>query len=98
MIDEHVDTLDLGTMQPEFQPPKQNNFLNQVTFDQNQTIKLGADETMASNRLAAPIKGGNHGVNDTGNDTMQRIVAHLNKEENDRSETGGDDYMNEDWL
>ena len=53
---------------------------------------------MASNRLAAPIKGGNHGVNDTGNDTMQRIVAHLNKEENDRSETGGDDYMNEDWL
>lgn len=54
---------------------------------------------MAKQRLEASIA---HkmagGVNDTGNDTMQRIVAHLDKEENDRSETGGDDYMNEDWL
>ena len=60
-------------------------------------MKLAADETMASQRLAAPIK--QMGVNDTQNDTMQRIVAHLNKEENDRSETGGDDnYMDEKAL
>ncbi len=37
------------------------------------------------------------GVNESGNDTMQHIVAHLNKEENDRSETGGDEYMYDDW-
>ena len=38
------------------------------------------------------------GVNDTANDTIMNVVATLNKEDNDRSETGGDDYQNEDWL
>ena len=53
---------------------------------------------MASKRLdvSIPVKNVPGGVNETGNDTMQRIVAHL--EDNDRSETGGDDHMNEDWL
>jgi len=38
-------------------------------------------------------------MNDTGNnDTIGGLMAHMNKEENDKSETGGDDYQNEEWL
>ena len=38
-------------------------------------------------------------VNDTNNDTLFGVVATLNKEENDRSDHGGDeDYQNPDWL
>ena len=37
-------------------------------------------------------RGATGGVNDTCNDTIVNVVATLNKEDNDRSETGGDDY------
>lgn len=36
--------------------------------------------------------------NDTVNDTIGGLMVEMNKEENDRSETGGEDYQNEDWL
>ena len=40
------------------------------------------------------------GVNETtnGNDTIARVVAQLNKEENQKSETGNESYQNEEWL
>jgi len=39
------------------------------------------------------IGGGNKQIfNDTANDTIGGIVAMVNKEDNDRSETGGEDY------
>ena len=41
---------------------------------------------------------GSSGVNDTNNDTIGGLMVAMNKEENDRSETGGDDYQNEEWL
>lgn len=37
-------------------------------------------------------------VNDTANETIGGFVAMLNKEENDRSETGGDDHINYNML
>ena len=37
-------------------------------------------------------------MNDTNNDTIGGLIVAMNKEENDRSETGGDDYQNEEWL
>ena len=37
-------------------------------------------------------RGATGGVNDTCNDTIVNVVATLNKEDNDRSETGGDDF------
>jgi len=38
------------------------------------------------------------GVNDTANETIGGFVAMLNKEENDRSETGGDEYIDYKML
>ena len=40
------------------------------------------------------------GVNETtnGNDTIARVVAQLNKEENQKSETGNESYQNEEGL
>jgi len=32
------------------------------------------------------------------NDTIAGVVATLEREKNDRSETGGDDYQNPEWL
>ena len=37
-------------------------------------------------------------VNDTANDTITNFVVQLHKENNERSETGGEDYQNDDWL
>ena len=38
------------------------------------------------------------GFNDTCNDTLVNVVATLNKEDNDRSENGDENYQNEEWL
>lgn len=116
-LEEDVDTIDLGTTaaagqnknlnESKFAPPKINNL--GITIDQNQTIKLPIDDSMASGRLVAQINGqpvqprgaaGNAGGGNetTVNDTMAGIVATLNREDNDRSETGGDDYMDENML
>ena len=38
------------------------------------------------------------GINETCNDTIAGVVAQLNRESNQKSETGGDESRNEDWL
>ena len=111
MLDEQIDTLDLGNIpQPDFRPPVMNNIGPgaaagaNMTLDQNQnqTIRLGQmDESRAIFRpgqLNGTQAFGQSGVNDTANDTIGGLMVAMNKEENDRSETGGDDYQNEDWL
>lgn len=85
-----------------FQPPKENKAQKWDTFDQNQTIKLGGggeDTIMNGSRIPHMFpRGQGGGVNDTANETLVNVVATLNKEDNDRSETGGDDYQNPEWL
>lgn len=100
-LDENIDCLDLGAAQaqpqPEFIPPKINNIVGGVNMtldqNQNQTIRLGGgvDESRAFQR---PGQLNGTKFNDTVNDTIGGIVVAMNKEENERSETGGDDYMN----
>ena len=48
--------------------------------------------TMASDRLMVPVKVGGAGVNETNNDTIANLLAVVKKEENEMSETGGEEY------
>lgn len=110
MIDEQIDTLDLGNIpQPEFRPPNMNNIgpgaAANMTLDQNQnqTIRLGqVDESRAIFRPGQlnGTLGFNQpgGVNDTANDTIGGLMVAMNKEDNAISETGGDEYMNDEML
>lgn len=41
---------------------------------------------------------GGGGMNDTNNETIGGIYAMLNKEENEKSETGGDDHIDYNML
>lgn len=110
MLDEQIDTLDLGQQAPniDFRPPVANTIgpgaAANMTLDQNQnqTIRLGGnDESRAIFRpgqLNATNVFGASGVNETGNDTIGGLMVAMNREENDKSETGGEDYQNEEWL
>ncbi len=106
-IDERVDTLDLGTQpaqnidQSAFQPPMPSNHFQ--TFDQNQTIKLQADDYISGSNNGKPQfetlgvtidKSGKQNDQNV-DDTLQGIFATLEK--NDMSDTGAND-QNPDWL
>ena len=105
-IDATIDMLDLGQMpQTEFKPPVMNNIgtgaAANMTVDQNQnqTIRLNqVDESRAIFRPGQLNAPGQSGVNETNNDTIGGLMVVMNNEENDRSETGGDDYMDENML
>lgn len=70
-----------------------------MTLDQNQnqTIRLGGpvDESRA---IFRPGQLNGTKCNDTANDTIGGIMVAMNKEENDQSDNGGDEYMNYDHL
>lgn len=70
------------------------------TYDQNQTIKLQADETIAGKPVFETLgvtidKSGKQNANGNVDDTLQGIFATLEK--NDMSDTGAND-QNPDWL
>ena len=92
MIDENIDTLDLGAVDLPFKPPKINNLgvtggVGQ-TFDQNQTIRLGpgAEDSLAIHGPGGVsiLRGpdGANDFNDTNNETLGGIMFMMSKEPN----------------
>ena len=106
-IDETVDFVDLGPGpaqnidQSAFKPPMPANHFQ--TYDQNQTMKLQADETIAmqsgkpmfETQGTQKIHGG--AIDRSANETLHGIFATLKQEANDMSDTGGND-QNPEWL
>ena len=68
-----------------------NNFNVMMSRDENQTIRLQANDDSDNIKRQG-------GINETGNDTIAGVVAAMNRESNQRSETGGDDYQNHSWV
>lgn len=86
-----------------FNPPVNETFQKRGPLDANATLRFGGvDESLASGRLQGAggvtiMKSGGK-VNDSANETIGAMYAMLNKEENDMSETGGENHIDYDML
>ena len=92
LINQHVDTLNLGTVQPEFEPPKHKHSLtgHQANYE---------NETMKNQRTEALRGYESRDANSTdGPWERERFLARLGLEELDGEKTGSDIYMTDEGL